>query len=66
MIGLGAALDYLENLGREAREERRAAWLRGWLIEDATLRHEPSTFGPGLDGHGQVVLETQLAQAAME
>jgi len=25
----------------------------GWLIEDAALRHETSTIGPGLDGHGQ-------------
>jgi CRP/FNR family transcriptional regulator len=38
----------------------------GWLIEDATLRHEPSTFGPGLDGHGQVELEAQLAQAGLK
>jgi CRP-like cAMP-binding protein len=38
----------------------------GWLIEDAALRQEPSTFGPGLDGRGQVMLETQLAPAALE
>ena len=38
----------------------------GWLVEDAALHREPSTFGPGLDGRGQAGLLVQPMRAALE